>query len=226
MSMTKNYLVHAPALCLVLSLFISCAPSSSYGWEGKVSGVTDGAYLTVIHEGKGERVSLYGIDCPGVRQPFGQMAKDFTSQSALRKVIEVEPVAIDRKGHTKDHYGRTLALVYTDGRQCLNEELVGSGLAWVHNQSCTTPVCKPWKELEKRAKRQQRGLWSMPNPTPPWEFRRSKGAMISIYQGDIVKHVFHTSNCEEYDCNSCIAVFKGREQAIKAGYKPCGTCNP
>jgi hypothetical protein len=77
-----------------------------------------------------------------------------------------------------------------------------------------------------RAKKQKLGLWSTPNPIPPWEFRHSKGALTPIYQGDIVRHIFHSSNCEEFDCSSCIAVFKGREQALRAGYKPCGVCNP
>ena len=213
-------------LYLLLFLFAFSLPASSEAWEGKVMGVADGSYLTVSHDGKAERVSLYGIECPAVRQPFGQMAKDFTSRSGLGKVVEVEPVAIDRKGKTKDQFGRTLALVYTEDRKSLNEELIRAGLAWVYNQYCTTPGCKEWKELEKRAKRQRLGLWSMPDPIPPWEFRRSKGASIPIYHGDIVKHIFHSSNCDEFDCASCIAVFKGREQAIRAGYKPCGVCNP
>lgn len=191
-----------------------------------MAGVTDGVYITVTHDGKGERVRLYGIDCPEKRQEFSQEAKKLTSDMVSRKVVEVEPVVVDQKGRTKDQYGRTVALVYTDDRRCLNEELVRSGLAWVFSQSCTRPECRAWKELEKRAKRQQLGLWSMSNPIPPWEFRSSKGAQIPIYHGDIVRHVFHSSNCEEFDCSSCIAAFKGRDQAIRGGYKACSVCNP
>jgi micrococcal nuclease len=226
MNTAKHRMGQMTIFCFFLSLFIVSSAAFCDAWEGKVAGVTDGTYLTVTHDGKGERISLYGIDCPGTRQDFGQKAKELTSTMVLRKVVEVEPVAIDRKGRTKDQYGRTLARVYTEGRKCLNEELVRSGFAWVYNQNCTTPGCKEWKELERGAKRQKIGLWSTPNPIPPWEFRHSKGALIPIYQGDIVKHVFHSSNCEEFDCNSCIAVFKGREQAIRAGYKPCEVCNP
>jgi micrococcal nuclease len=210
---------------LVGFILIALVPSSS-AWEGKVTGVTDGSYITALHDGKGERISLFGIDCPGTRQDFGQKAKEFTSERVLRKVVEIEPVVIDRKGKTKDQYGRTLALVYTDGRKCLNEELIKAGLAWVYNERCSKPECKQWKELEKAAKRHRVGLWAMPNPIPPWEYRHTHGGLIPVYQGDIVKHVFHSSNCEEFDCTSCIAVFKGREQAVRAGYKPCAKCNP
>jgi micrococcal nuclease len=206
-------------------LSISCA-ASSYAWDGRVTGVTDGTYITVTHDGKGERVRLYGIDCPERRQDFSQEAKKFTSDMVHRKIVQVEPAAVDPKGRTKDQYGRTLALVYTEDRRCLNEELVRSGLAWAPGQSCTRSECKAWKELEKQAKMKRVGLWSLSNPIPPWEFRHSKGSQIPIYQGDVVRHVFHSSNCVEFDCPKCIAVFKGREQAVKAGYKPCGVCDP
>ena len=213
---------------VTFSLFYAflCCCSEAHAWKDKVVGVTDGHYITVLHQGKGERIRLYGIYCPEKGQDFCPKAKDFTSEMVNRKVVEVEPVTTDRKGHTKDQYGRTLALVYTDGGKCLNEELVRSGLAWVHNDSCSKPPCKEWKDLERTAKRERLGLWSTANPIPPWEFRKSTEAKIPIYHGDIVKHVFHSSNCEEFDCPSCIAIFKGREQALKAAYKPCGVCNP
>jgi micrococcal nuclease len=224
-STTKTSWFQGIILWFLLPMSLSFASSSS-AWEGKVTGVTDGTYITVTHDGKGERVRLYGIDCPEKRQEFSQEAKKFTSEMVLRKVIKVEPVSVDRKGHTKDQYGRTLALVYIDNFVCLNEELIKSGLAWVFTQSCTRPECRNWKELEKLAKRKQLGLWSTSNPIPPWDFRQSKGAQIPIYHGDILRHVFHSSNCQEFDCPKCIAVFKGREQAIQAGYKPCEVCNP
>ena len=221
----RHCLAQVGILCFLWFIPLAGAPPAC-AWEGKVTGVTDGGYITVVHDGKGERISLYGVDCPGIRQDFGQKAKEFTSEKVLRKIVEVEPVVIDRKGKTKDQYGRTLALVYTEGRKCLNEELIRSGFAWVYSQYCTKPGCEQWKDLENQAKRHKIGLWSVLNPIPPWEFRYSKGALVPIYQGDIVRHVFHASNCEEFDCVSCIAVFKGREQAIRAGYKPCDKCNP
>jgi endonuclease YncB( thermonuclease family) len=207
-------------------LALSFYASSSWAWEGTVTSVADGSTIAVAREGKTERIRLYGTECPEKRQDFFQKAKDLTSEMVFRKVVEIVPLAIDRKGHSKDPYGRTLGLVYNASRVCLNEKLIASGLAWVDIRSCTKPECKSWKELERQAKRQKLGLWSMPNPIPPWEFRHSKGAPIPIYHGDIVKHVFHSSNCEEFDCNSCIVLFRGRDEAVRAGYKACSICNP
>lgn len=195
-------------------------------WQDKVAAIADGHSITILHDGKKERIRLYGLECPHQRQAFSDKAKEFTSELVNRKVVEVEPVTLDRKGRTKDQFGQTVALVYLEGRTCLNEELIMTGLAWVHNESCTRPECKAWKELEKRAKRQKLGLWSLPNPIPPWEFHKRREVQVPIYHGDIVKHVFHSSNCEDFDCTSCIAVFRGREQAVRAGYKPCNVCQP
>ena len=74
-----------------------------------------------MHHGKGERIRLYGIDCPEKRQAFGKRAKQFTSNMVFGKVVEVRPVTMDR-------YGRTIAWVYVNGT-CLNEALLKAGLA-------------------------------------------------------------------------------------------------
>jgi len=212
----------------ISSLFFVCfwCCGQASAWQDTAIAVADGHTLTVLHDGKKERVRLYGIESPHMRQDFGERARGFTSALVTQKIAEIEPVALDRQGRITDRFGLTVALVYVEGRICLNEELLLAGLAWVHRQSCTRPECRAWHELEKRAKRQRLGLWSLPNPIPPWEFRPNRAAQIPIYHGDIVKHRYHSTNCEEFNCSSCIAVFRGREQAVKAGYHPCSVCNP
>jgi endonuclease YncB( thermonuclease family) len=41
-------------LCLALLLF----PTASYAWQGKVVGISDSDTITVMHEGKGEKIRL------------------------------------------------------------------------------------------------------------------------------------------------------------------------
>ncbi len=72
-----------------------------------------------MHNGKGEKIRLYGVDCPEKNQSFGTKAKRFTSNRAYGKLAEVESVTTDR-------YGRTVALVKVDG-QSLTEELLKAG---------------------------------------------------------------------------------------------------
>jgi micrococcal nuclease len=151
----------ALALILLLSL-----PSLSWAWSGKVVGVTDGDTITVLHAGRGEKIRLYGIDCPEKGQGFGSKAKQATSRLTFGKIAEVEPVDQDR-------YGRTVAFVKV-GDTLLNEELVRQGLAWVYAQYCKRPVCGEWVRLEAGARKAKRGLWADPQAIPPWEFRRKK----------------------------------------------------
>jgi len=141
-------------------------PSLSLAWQGKVVGVSDGGTLTVMHEGRGEKIRLYGIDCPENHQDFGTKAKKFTSSMAYEKLVAVESV-------TQDRYGRSVALVKVTG-QSLNEELLKAGLAWVYIRYCDKPLCNAWLKYEEQALQKKSGIWSLPNPIPPWEFRRAK----------------------------------------------------
>ena len=94
-------------LAVILTLPV-LAWSQATSWRGKVVGVSDGDTITVMHHDKGEKIRLYGIDCPEKRQAFGKRAKQFTSNMVFGKNVEVRPVTTDR-------YGRTIAWVYVDG---------------------------------------------------------------------------------------------------------------
>jgi micrococcal nuclease len=137
-------------------------------WQGKVVGVSDGDTITVMHLGKGERIRLYGIDCPEKRQAFGKRAKQFTSDMVFGKNVEVRPVTTDR-------YGRTIAWVYVNGTS-LNEELLRAGLAWHYKRYSTE---RHLAELEDGARAARTGLWSDPHAVPPWDFRRGKTSVTS-----------------------------------------------
>jgi hypothetical protein len=47
-----------------------------------------------------------------------------------------------------------------------------------------------------------------------------------VYHGNTVSKTFHEPGCRYYDCKDCTVSFKTREDAIAAGYKPCGICKP
>jgi endonuclease YncB( thermonuclease family) len=132
-------------------------------WSGMVVGISDGDTITVLHGGKGEKIRLYGIDTPEKGQAFGKKAKQFTSKTVYGKTVKVETKDTDR-------YGRTVALIFTDG-QSLNEALVKNGFAWVYRKYCIEAFCEDWLNLEIVARYGKIGLWSEPNPIPPWEFR-------------------------------------------------------
>ncbi len=151
------------SLLLILLIILPC---HSFAWSGKVVGVADGDTITVLRDKEQVRIRLYGVDCPERYQPFSKKAKQFTSEMVFGKVVEVEPVDIDR-------YNRLVALV-TVFKRLVNEELINAGFAWVYTRYCDRPICERWKVLEYGAREARRGLWADPNPIPPWEFRRQE----------------------------------------------------
>ncbi len=60
---------------LTAVLVVLLLPVLSWAWQGKVVGVADGDTISVLHDGKGEKIRLYGVDAPEKRQDFGQRAK-------------------------------------------------------------------------------------------------------------------------------------------------------
>ena len=147
-----------------IAALLFCLPAPCSAWTGKVVGVADGDTITVLHDRQPEKIRLWGIDCPEKGQDFGTRAKQFTSNFVFSKVVEVDPVTTDR-------YRRTVALVRV-GDTVVNGELIRQGLARVFTRYCNRAICQEWRMLEAEARDSKRGLWSMPNAVPPWEFRR------------------------------------------------------
>jgi hypothetical protein len=52
------------------------------------------------------------------------------------------------------------------------------------------------------------------------------GEQEVVYHGNRQSHIFHQPSCRYYSCANCTVVFKSREEAVKAGYRPCGVCKP
>ncbi len=157
--------MHRSQLTATLPLFISFALLASQtlaaDFTGRVVGVSDGDTITVLHNGKGERIRLHGIDCPEKRQAFGNRAKQFTSTLVFGNTVTVQ--VMDR-----DRYGRTVAEVLLPDGRSLNRELVRAGLAWMYRRYTND---QSLSDLEEEARVARRGLWADPNPIAPWKWR-------------------------------------------------------
>ena len=130
----------------------------------KVIGVKDGDTIVLLQDNKPLTVRLYGVDSPEKAQDFGTQAKNFTSDMVFGKYV-----TLASKGN--DRYGRTIGeIALLDGRS-LNKELVANGFAWYYRAYANDPKLG---YLENDARRLEKGLWSHPNPTPPWDFRKDK----------------------------------------------------
>jgi micrococcal nuclease len=89
---------------LFLAVWFLISPATASAWSGKVVGVTDGDTITVLHDRQPEKIRLWGVDCPEKGQDFGTKAKQATSIMVFAKVVEVEPMTIDRYGRTESFF--------------------------------------------------------------------------------------------------------------------------
>jgi endonuclease YncB( thermonuclease family) len=198
------------------ALLVFASVSFAQGhFTAKVTGVADGDTISVMHASRPVTIRIQGIDCPEDGQDFSARAKQFTSSKVFGKTVSIEPRNIDR-------YGRTVARVVVDGED-LGLALVKAGLAWHYKQYSND---NDLARAENAARETRVGLWSHPKPIPPWEYRRPTPIADASgpFHGNASSRVFHRPGCPHYDCQNCIEVFKTRELAVAAGFRPAGDC--
>jgi len=108
-----------------------------------------------------------GIDAPELKQAFGNRSKQNLSSGIYKKQITVE-------WEKRDRYGRTVGVIFLDGRD-VNLEQVRAGMAWWYRQYSkeqTPEDQKLYEAAEHYAKTVKRGVWVDATPVPPWEWRR------------------------------------------------------
>jgi endonuclease YncB( thermonuclease family) len=149
-----------PVVTRRLFLLAALAAAALYAEDfvGKVVAISDGDTIRVMHNGVSERIRLWGIDCPEMKQPFGTRAKQFTGDLAFGQVVTVKVRDIDR-------YKRTVAEIILPGGRNLNQEIVRAGLAWWYQQYARRETVL--RDLEQEARDAKRGLWIDPKPVEP-----------------------------------------------------------
>ncbi|HMO19195.1 MAG TPA: thermonuclease family protein [Oligoflexia bacterium] len=191
--------------------------------SGKVIGISDGDTITVLSNKIPVKIRLNGIDCPENTQDFGTRAKQAASDIAYGKEAAVN-------SHGKDRYGRVIGDI-TVGSINLNHALVEKGLCWWYRKYA--PNDTVLKNLEQEARTSKRGLWSQPNPIPPWEFRKSgpmKYQIPSHEEGKIIGNknskVYHWPGCPSYGKVSPKnrIYFTSKEIAEQSGYRGAKNC--
>jgi len=150
-----------------ISLFFLAAvllSSTCFAYSGVVVNVYDGDSITIMNKGKKLRVSLYGIDAPELKQEHGPESRDFLASFINKETVEAAPIGKVRKGKMAG----TIML----GDDNINELMILNGKAWVDRKACSEDFCNTWIKMEEAAKATKKGLWSSPDPEPPWEFQK------------------------------------------------------
>ena len=176
-------------IILVLSLVY---PSVYSPWTGNVVEVVRPHEITVVREdGKtADNIRLYGIHCPLPPHPYAKEAQDYVAQRLINQKVVVQPLPGKVEGpwyHPKlqprDAYKRIIALVSIDG-QSINKELLKKGVAWRYEP--LVPFERGFKRLADIAKERKIGLWSLPNPSPSWNFTHTPVGHVNPFQDKIL----------------------------------------
>ncbi len=135
---------------------------------GKVVRVADGDTITILSATGKEKIRFAQIDAPEIShfgsptQPYGKEAGDYLRQQVMNQNVRVEVEAIDQ-------YKRNVGTIYVGGTN-INREMVKNGFAWVYRQYAHDASLM---DLEKAARSQRIGLWSLSNPIYPADFRKA-----------------------------------------------------
>jgi micrococcal nuclease len=205
-------------LLLLLLFAILPAPALAADYPARVVGISDGDTLTVLTAAKKQvKVRLYGVDAPETGQDFGSRAKQAASDMAFGKDVTI-------RERDKDRYGRTVAEVILPDGKSLNREMVRTGMAHWYRQFA--PRDRELEQLESEARTAKRGLWSQPNPTPPWDWRHPKVADTGQVVGNRNSHIFHAPNCPSIARMKATnrVAFRTAGEAEGAGYRKGKDC--
>lgn len=145
---------------LLLYLYASLLSATEI-LEGHMVGVHDGDTVTLLMAANQQvKIRLAQIDAPESHQAFGQRSKQSLSDMVFDRNIRVEKETIDK-------YGRTVGTIYVDGID-VNREQVKRGMAWAYRKYMHDQTLL---RVEDEARQAKIGLWSDPNPMPPWDYR-------------------------------------------------------
>lgn len=152
---------------IILLLVLSLEATQAFAiqpFTGKVVSIADGDTITVLRGTEQVRIRFAGIDAPERSQAWGKNSRQTMAALVFGKEVQVRPTT------SRKSYGRVIAEVFIDGRS-VGTTMVASGNAWVYRKYSDDPHLI---ELETQARAERRGLWRLPNPIPPWEYRHTE----------------------------------------------------
>jgi endonuclease YncB( thermonuclease family) len=174
---------------------------------GKVVAVTDGDTIKILDNNSVQhKIRLTGIDAPEKAQPFGNASRKHLAFMVAGKDVRIETSKSDR-------YGRVLGKVWVQPQDCsgcgktLNANLaqILAGMAWWYQDYARDQPPQDrvrYESAVKEARKRQLGLWSEPDPVPPWAWRRgqrspSKSAAVADTQCGSKRYCREMTSCEE-----------------------------
>ena len=165
--------MHLKRLLIVILFLLS--PYSFADFNAKVVNIVDGDTIDVL-DGYNQklRIRLLGIDTPERKQQFG-----YESYFYLNKILHGKSVVIisspDKdKPYTLGYFKRVIGKVVLNDVD-INLEMIKKGMGWhfiKYKKNQPIDESHSYNKAESEARKKYIGLWSDPNPVPPWKWRQ------------------------------------------------------
>jgi micrococcal nuclease len=148
-------------ISIIICLIFKGLSGYAQAYDGSIIRVIDGDTFVFQTEEGSLTIRMNDIDAPERDQPFSKESSDFLKQY-LHKVATLKSSGVDR-------YSRTLAVLYIDGKD-INLLSIRGGYSWHFKRYSTD---HQYAQAEEYAKKNKLGLWAVPNPIPPWDWRKN-----------------------------------------------------
>ena len=217
---------------LLLTIFIIALSLPCFAGQHQVIKVIDGDTIDILYYGKKERIRMLCVDTPESvhpdqtrNTPMGIKASNYTKSRLTGKTVDLEFEGQRKRGN----YGRLLAYVLLDGHN-FNVELVRQGWSPYYTKyGSSEKHHDEFLSAEREAKAKALNIWASGqrniSQSEPGKIK-TRPTLTGQYHGNIKSHVFHAPGCRHYNCKNCVRIFNSRDEAIRAGFKPCGMCKP
>jgi len=212
-----------PLLLLLLLPQLALAAPAPQVLDARVIAVADGDTITVLDGNHVQhRIRMAGIDAPEKEQPFGERSKQNLSRALFGKDVRIEWAKTDR-------YGRVVGKIWVapadspcNSSSCpktLDAGLaqITVGLAWHYKQyqnEQSEEDRERYAFAEQEARAKKAGLWSQPDPIPPWDWRHgpADGPVKKSHSG-----ICHAPGSSNYRSVTNFTAFQTLEACLGSG---------
>lgn len=152
---------------IINPLFIQNADNSTE-YSGLVIKIMDGDTIEVLlADSTSIKVRLNAIDAPEKGMDYSNVSKYYLGKLIFKKHVKIIK-------HSVDKYKRLVGDVYLDDLY-VNSQMLKTGMAWHYKKYSKDETLA---EFETIAREHKIGLWSLPCPIEPWEYRKLKKSTL------------------------------------------------
>lgn len=191
--------------------------------RGEVIRVIDGDTIDVrLTNGQVRKVRYIGIDTP-------ERSEDLYIEAtrANARLVDGKEVSLVKDVSETDRYGRLLRYVYV-GETFINAELVRQGYAAAATYPPDVEYADYFVKLAAEAREKGVGLWSgeIGRAPPETTSKQPQSQVLGAYIGNKNSKIFHHPSCRALPAPHNQVLLSSRDEAVQAGFTPCGVCNP